>query len=576
MDPISTSLAILTQIADTIIGTLAGDGTQELVSKLQGDPTKKALKKALGQALTRYVRRSLEHKVIAQPLLRRKSLLAEKDVADELAQVVKFVREPNTLFIGRRWREEFDHPPVWCDFAHEAQVLVDYFRDELKATPTFAPVFEVARLDALTGYAEVSTESLANIEKELSSLPPLLESQFGKLAQMIAGASLGIHEHICDFSLDIAEKTEGFVGRDFLFREIQEFIDTNPRGYFWLTGDPGIGKSAISAQLVKDHGYIHHFNIRSKGIVSTSDFLRNICAQLITVYSLNYSSLPPEATQNTLFLDRLLNEVSKKIGPNGKCVIVVDALDEAEDRNAPSRANVLLLPRILPPGIFMVTTSRRETEEKMRLLITIPEQIRRELRQNESSNRADITSYLQRRVGNPGIQAYIHRHQITDKRFVNHLADKAEGNFMYLRHVLPEIECGHYQDRTLDQIPQGLVAYYNEHWGRIKEEYAEDWFPYRLPVVVALTVMKKPVSITLIMEYSGVNDKRRVREVLRDFDQFLFVEEIEYDRQLTTCHRWYHASFFDFIASKQDVIEERVDLQAANKKVLNKMLEDLM
>ncbi|GHO57496.1 hypothetical protein KSB_59710 [Ktedonobacter robiniae] len=64
MDPISTF--ILTQIADTIIGTLTNDGTQEMISKLQGDPTKRALKKALGTALTLYVMSQPERKKAVQ------------------------------------------------------------------------------------------------------------------------------------------------------------------------------------------------------------------------------------------------------------------------------------------------------------------------------------------------------------------------------------------------------------------------------------------------------------------------------------------------------------------------------
>jgi hypothetical protein len=327
MDPISTF--ILTQIADTIIGTLAADGTQELISKLQGDPTKKALKQALGEALTRYVASQPERKIIAKPLLRRKSLLAEKDIANELAQVVKFVRTPDVVLIGKRWYDELDNPPPGRDFTSEAQVLVKYFTDELKATPTFAPVFEVARLDSLAAHAEVSAESLASIEKLLGSLISLIGSQFETLTQRFAGASIGIREHIRDFSLYITEKTGSFVGRDFLFQEIQEFIDSNPRGYFLLSGDPGIGKSAISAKLVKDHGYIHHFNIRADGINETSHFLQSICAQLITVYDLDYSFLPSETTQDTGFLNRLLHEVSEKTRQKRKCVIVVDALDEA-------------------------------------------------------------------------------------------------------------------------------------------------------------------------------------------------------------------------------------------------------
>ncbi len=574
MDPISTF--ILTKIAETIIGILVGDSTQEMISKLQGDPTKKALKKALGEALTLYVTSQPERKIIAQPLLRRKSLLAEQDIANELAQVVKFVREPNTILIGKRWRDELDDPPPWRDFTSEAKVLVDYFRDELKATPTFAPVFEVARLDAIAAHAEIAAESLASVEKLLGSLLSLMDSQFGTLAQIIAGASIDIREHIRDFSSYIAEKTGSFVGRQFLFQEIQAFIDTSPRGYFLLYGDPGIGKSAISAKLVKDHGYIHYFNIRAEGINKAGDFLRNICAQLIAVYSLDYPSLPPEATQDSGFLNRLLNAVSEKMGQRGKCVIVVDALDEAEDISPQSGANVLFLPRVLPQGIFIIATSRREPKEEIRLRIDIPEQMERNLRQDEPGNSADITEYIQGQVSNPGIQAYIHRQQIDDELFVGHMVDKAQGNFIYLRYVLPEIERGHYQDLALDQIPVGLQNYYESHWKRIKRENGLDWFDYRLPVVLALTVMKKPVSITLIMEYSDVNDKRRVKEVLHNFDQFLYKVEIVYDGQLTTCYRWYHASFFDFIGSKEEVAEELVDLRKATEKVANKMWTDLM
>jgi hypothetical protein len=62
MDPISTF--ILTKIADTLIGTLVGASTQEMISKLQGDPTKKALRKALGEALTFYVTSQPERKLL--------------------------------------------------------------------------------------------------------------------------------------------------------------------------------------------------------------------------------------------------------------------------------------------------------------------------------------------------------------------------------------------------------------------------------------------------------------------------------------------------------------------------------
>ncbi len=312
------------------------------------------------------------------------------------------------------------------------------------------------------------------------------------------------------------------------------------------------------------------------GINKAGDFLRNICAQLIAVYNLDYKSLPPETTQDLGFLNRLLNAVSEKMGQSGKCVIVVDALDEAEDLTRNLARMSSSCQEHCPKEFLSLLHRVVNREKRYSLRIDIPEQVRRDLKQDEPGNSKDIAEYIKGQVSNPGIQAYIHRQHIDDELFVGHLVDKAQGNFIYLHYVLPEIECGHYQDLALDQIPEGLQNYYESHWQRIKRENGLDWFDYRLPVVLALTVMKKPVSITLIMHYSDVNDKRRVKEVLHDFEQFLYKVEIEYDRHLTTCYRWYHASFFDFVGRKEEVAEEVVDLRKAAEKVTNKMWTDLM
>lgn len=38
---------------------------------------------------------------------------------------------------------------------------------------------------------------------------------------------------------------------------------------------------------------------------------------------------------------------------------------------------------------------------------------------------------------------------------------------MYLRHVLPEIKAGVYDGARLQELPQGLEAYYGDHWRRM-------------------------------------------------------------------------------------------------------------
>src|SRR4030042_357728 len=55
----------------------------------------------------------------------------------------------------------------------------------------------------------------------------------------------------------IADKTESFVGRQFVFDAITQFMKDKPCGYFFVRGDPGIGKSSLAAQLVKQKKCVH-------------------------------------------------------------------------------------------------------------------------------------------------------------------------------------------------------------------------------------------------------------------------------------------------------------------------------
>jgi hypothetical protein len=72
-------------------------------------------------------------------------------------------------------------------------------------------------------------------------------------------------------------------------------------------------------------------------------FLENVCSQLIIRYELDHRVLPAEASQDSAFLSRLLAEAKAK-AHDGKVVVAVDALDEAEDVGLPPDANRLLLP----------------------------------------------------------------------------------------------------------------------------------------------------------------------------------------------------------------------------------------
>ena len=111
----------------------------------------------------------------------------------------------------------------------------------------------------------------------------------------------------------IEEKTEGFVGRKYVFQAIQDFVNSQPNGYFIIEAEPGVGKSAILAKYVQQTGCVAHFNVRSQGINRADQFLESVCTQLVSCYNLPYPSLPPDATRDGKFFAKLLGEIDAQI-----------------------------------------------------------------------------------------------------------------------------------------------------------------------------------------------------------------------------------------------------------------------
>ncbi|GEM_PF-531769 len=381
-----------------------------------------------------------------------------------------------------------------------------------------------------------------------------------------------IRDNILDQTRIIEDKTQEFVGRQFVFDAINKFIETNSRGYFIVRGDPGIGKSALAAQLVKTKACVHHFNIRAEGISKASNFMTNICAQLIAAYDLDYKTLPPDTTQDSGFLSKLLGEISDKLGSDKKLIMVVDALDEVDNTDTTSGANVLYLPMTVPAGIYIVATMRRDKAVKLRIEC---EQKYFDIKQDDDKNLADISKYIASTSEREGIQTYISKQDIDNKAFISILTETSQGNFIYLYYVLPEIERGAYTNLALTAIPVGLKNYYEDHWGRMRAQDEEAWFKYKLPVIVALTVVKAPISIDLILDFSKVPKKYRIRAVLQEWWQFLYELQVTYQGGLQKRYRMYHASFHDFLAEKEEIADEFVDLKAAHEQIANTLWDDL-
>ena len=257
-------------------------------------------------------------------------------------------------------------------------------------------------------------------------------------------------------------------------------------------------------------------------------------------------------------------------------MIVVDALDEVDATEKPPGVNLLCLPLTVPDGVYIVVTMRREKDERKMMPRVECEHDKLYIDHDSSDNFKDVEDFVKASTARPGIQKYIKAQEISNKEFVDLIVRKSEGNFMYLRYVMPEIESGAYKDSKQDAIPSGLENYYKDHWQRMRGLDENAWFDYKLPVIIALILVKEPVSIDLISDFSKVQRKTRIRAVLNEWAPFLHEEQVQYEGGMQRHYRLYHTSFFDFIAAKQEVSDEKVRLQEMHGQIADTIWEEYL
>lgn len=363
------------------------------------------------------------------------------------------------------------------------------------------------------------------------------------------------------FTTLIEEKTRDFVGRRFVFDMLDKFTHQSPSGYFIIKGEPGIGKSALMAQWVKTRGYPHHFVVSTQGISRTDQFLENICAQLIAHFNLDRPAwLPLESSRDSAFFSTLLQEVSRKLVADEPAIILVDALDEVDWRGS-ARKNVLFLPPTLPEGVFIVVTMRRRED--------LPLQVERSqvfyLEPDAPGNREDILTYTVQFAQRDTMRPKLKTWGVSAEAFAEALLVKSEGNFMYLHYVLPAIEIGKFIHGTLDELPQGLMDYYERHWRQIRAVDEDAWVDYRQPVICFLSAAQEPVSVWRIAAWAKL-PPARVLAAIRDWQEFLDEDTFEQEKR----YRIYHASFQNFLADKDEAKE--VNLKQTHSEIADELL----
>jgi hypothetical protein len=112
----------------------------------------------------------------------------------------RFAREPDDEVIALRWRAALDEAPG-LDLVEEARTLLDYLRQELRASEVFRPVLDSQSLDAIADASTASAASLVALERQLATVVGLLSSGYRDLSLSFLRTPAPIRDSIRDFPL---------------------------------------------------------------------------------------------------------------------------------------------------------------------------------------------------------------------------------------------------------------------------------------------------------------------------------------------------------------------------------------
>jgi hypothetical protein len=321
-----------------------------------------------------------------------------------------------------------------------------------------------------------------------------------------------------------------------------------PSGYVLITGEPGIGKTALASYLTVQRAYVCHLNDRRQGVTTVADFHRSVCRQLA-----ERLDVPIPADPDSAALSALLKKASEAADVKPPLVIVVDALDESALPSA--GGNRLLLPQVLPPHVYFIITSRPLSD--YRLSVDPPRVI--SMKDDDPDNIADIRSYVRGEMQGPFAADFARRVSawgVSRDAFVEILTEKSQGNFLYIHHMLASVRQDMLTRAALEDInrlPVGLRDYYEDHYRNVM---AMRWPPAlwrkHEAAIRCIAAIGRPVSPSMLVDLAGEQnmpgvDYRLAKAIITHWLEFFnSVWDTEYDQERFFV---YHDTFREFLES---------------------------
>jgi hypothetical protein len=270
-----------------------------------------------------------------------------------------------------------------------------------------------------------------------------------------------------EFYQRIEELTETFKGRTFERNSLIQFVLKNSKGYFSIQGNPGIGKSALIAQFIKDL----RVHPELKNIKVIEYFIRRGTQQAQVEYLLNYlircTDEVFEAGRDIRAEGKMVFDLQNQLfskwhlwGEQNKgqqLLFLIDGLDEGVENNL-----VTYLPRENFNNILFIYGSRSGGHKSI----------------DDLWAQLPVLNHTKLELAGLGIEdirgliyEVANKYEIDrESDWINAVQLRSQGNPLYLKLLCDAIENGSISINDINALPKEI----NEYYKAILLRYAQD------------------------------------------------------------------------------------------------------